>query len=76
MLRTRNPATWNWPTQHSVSRSPGAGRIPCPVASNAGAISSRLPTSRNKTNVSGGTSPIASFISGQLSAQEKTIAAR
>jgi hypothetical protein len=76
MLHSRNPATWSWPTQNRVSRSPRAGNNPCPLASKMGAISTRLPASRSVTKTNGGTSPIASFISGQLSAQERTMTVR
>ena len=75
MLQTRNPATWSWPTQNRLSRSPRAGSRPCPAASSAGASRARLPARRSNTKVNGGTSPIASFISGQLAAQDRTIAA-
>ena len=75
MLQIRNPATCSSPTQNSVKPLAAQRQQRLPRASRAGAISSRLPSSRSSTNSSGGTWPSASFISGQLPAQVSTMIA-
>jgi hypothetical protein len=76
MPKTRKPATCNWPTTNSPSRSPASGNSGSRIASMIGAISASVPPSRNSTKMNGGASASASFIKGQLPAQETTVIAR